>query len=149
MALAAWEGDLGVADFVHLAVADESRDYHAQAQGRVSDFTLAGDAVGVLCAVGDAGDGEYEGGLGVLDGHGGFGVGEVWTLGDGLGKQEFDGALVDDAAWEEELVVGVLDGHEVAELDHLVADGAEAVGDTIGAAEAPDGEHPFLYIQAH
>ena len=78
-----------------------------------------------------------------------LGMGEVGGLGDGLGEQELDGALVDGAAWEDELVVGVLDGHEVAEPDHLVAYGAEAVADAVGAAEAPDGEHPFLYIQTH
>ena len=70
VALAAGEGDVGVGYFVHFAVAHEARDYHAETQGRVSDFALAGDAVGVLGSVGDAGGGEHEGGLGVLDGHG-------------------------------------------------------------------------------
>ena len=146
VALAAGEGDVGVGDLVHLAVANESGYHHSEAQGGVSDLALAGDAVGVLGAVGDACGGEHEGGLGVLDGHGALGVGEVSALGDGLGEQELDGALMDGAAWEYELIVGVLDGQEVAEPDHLVADGAEAVVDAVGAAEAPDGEDPFLYV---
>ena len=40
VALAAGEGDVGVGDFVHFAVADESGYHHSQTQGGVSDFAL-------------------------------------------------------------------------------------------------------------